>query len=134
ETEKKFLDSKYLTSVYFHSFYPAKEKIIRIKVPDWLDLDIREFNFEGYKVIKQKTTEKNMVVYSYKLQNIETLKDETRSIGPAYLFPHLVLVVKSFNYDGKTEKGFADAGDLYRWYSYLYKKCINKPDELKGKV
>ena len=134
ETEKKFLDSKYLTSVYFHSFYPAKEKIIRIKVPDWLELDIREFNFEGYKVVKQKTTEKNMVIYSFKLQNIEALKDEARAIGPAYQFPHLVLVVKSFNYDGKTEKGFADAGDLYRWYSYLYKKCINKPDELKAKV
>lgn len=134
ETEKKFFDSKYLTSVYFHSFYPAKEKIVRIRVPDWLELDIREFNFEGYKVTKQKTTEKNMVVYSFKLQNIEAMKDESRAIGPAYQFPHLVLVVKSFNYEGKTEKGFADAGDLYNWYRFLYKKSINKPDELKAKV
>ena len=54
ETEKKYLDSKYLTSVYFHSFYPAKEKIIRVKVPDWLELDLREYNFADYKVTKQK--------------------------------------------------------------------------------
>ncbi len=134
ETEKKFFDSKYLTSVYFHSFFPAKEKIIRIKVPDWLQLDIREFNFEGYKITKQKTPEKNATVYTYRLQNVETMKDEPRSVGPAYLFPHLVLVVKSFTSDGKTEKGFADAGDLYRWYNYLYRKCNNKPDELKAKV
>jgi hypothetical protein len=134
ETEKKFFDSKYLTSVYFHSFYPAKEKVVRIKVPDWLHLDIREFNFEGYKVVKQKTTEKNMTVYTFKVQNIEAIKNESRAIGAAYSFPHLVLVVKSFDYDGKTEKGFGDAGDLYRWYNYLYKKCVNKPDELKAKV
>jgi len=134
ETEKKYLDSKYLTSVYFHSFFPAKEKIIRIKVPDWLQLDIREFNFDGYKVVKQKTTEKNLTVYTFRLQNIDAMKNESRAPGPAFLFPHLVLVVKGFDYDGKKEKGFGDAGDLYNWYNYLYKKCVNKPDELKAKV
>jgi hypothetical protein len=134
ETEKKYLDSKYLTSVYFHSFFPAKEKIIRIKVPEWLQLDIREFNFEGYKVIKGKSAEKGMMVYTFKLQNLEAVKNENRAIGMAYQFPHLVLVVKSFNSEGKNEKGFADVGDLYNWYNYLYKKSVNKPDEFKAKV
>lgn len=134
ETEKKYLDSKYLTSVYFHTWFPAKEKVIRIKVPDWLQLDIREFNFEGYKIIRQKTQEKNTTIYSFKLQNVAAVKNENRSPGMAYEWPHLVLVVKSFVNDGKQEKGFGDAGDLYSWYKYLYKKCVNKPEELKAKV
>ncbi|MBL7730103.1 MAG: transglutaminase domain-containing protein [Chitinophagaceae bacterium] len=62
------------------------------------------------------------------------MKSEPRSIGVAYQYPHLILVVKSFNYDGKSEKGFGDVGDLYNWYKYLYNKCVNKPDELKAKV
>jgi hypothetical protein len=62
ESEKKYFDSKYLTSIYFHSYFAEKEKIIRIKVPDWLQLEIREFNFSGYKVEKQKTQEKNTTV------------------------------------------------------------------------
>ncbi len=134
ETEKKYLDSKYLTGIYFHSWYPAKEKIIRIVVPDWLQLDIREFNFEGYKVVKQKTQEKNTTTYTYKLQNLDAIKSESRSMGIAWLWPHLVLVVKSFNSDGKPEKGFGDVGDLYNWYKYLYLKCDNQPDQLKAKV
>jgi transglutaminase-like putative cysteine protease len=134
ETEKKFLDSKYLTAAYFHSFYPAKEKLITVKVPDWLQLDIREFNFAGYKITKSKTTEKNLTVYSFRVQNPEAMKDEPRAIGAAYLFPHIVFVVKSFVYEGKTEKGFGDAGDLYKWYNYLYKKAGNKTDDLKAKV
>ena len=134
ETEKKYLDSKYLTSVYFHSWFPAKEKIIRVKVPDWLQIDIREFNFEGYKVTKQKSQEKGATVYTFRLQNITAMKNEPRAIGAAYQYPHIVLVVKSFSMDGKTEKGFADVGDLYNWYNYLYKKSINKPEELKAKV
>jgi hypothetical protein len=134
ETEKKFFDSKYLSNIYFHSWFPAKEKIVKIVVPDWLELDIREFNFEGYKVIKQKSQEKNSTVYTFKLTNLQAMKTESRSVGAAFTWPHLVLVVKSFSYDGKKEKGFGDVGDLYSWYQYLYKKCVNKPDELKAKV
>lgn len=134
ETEKLYYDSKYLTSAYFHSFYPAKEKVIRVKVPDWLELDIREFNFGDYKVTRQKTTEKGMTIYTYKLQNVPAIKNEDRAIGMAYQFPHLVFVVKSFTNDGTKEKGFADVGDLYNWYKYLYSKSNNKPEELKSKV
>ena len=134
ETEKKYFDSKYLTTIYFHSWFPVKEKIIRIKVPDWLELDIREFNFVNYKITKQKTQEKGVTIYTFKLQNLTGMKNEERAIGAAYTYPHLVLVVKSFTTDGKKEKGFSDAGDLYNWYNYLYKKCVNKPDELKAKV
>ena len=134
ETEKKYFDSKYLTSIYFHSWFPAKEKVVTIKVPDWMQLDIREFNFEGYKVTRQKGQEKGLTVYTFKMQNLTAMKSEPRSIGAAYQYPHLVLVVKSFNYDGKSEKGFGDVGDLYNWYKYLYNKCVNKPDELKTKV
>jgi hypothetical protein len=36
------------------------------------------------------------------------MKSESRSIGAAFTWPHLVLVVKSFSNDGKTEKGFGD--------------------------
>lgn len=134
ETEKKYFDSKYLTTVYFHSWFPAKEKIIRFKVPDWLQLDIREFNFEGFKVTKQKIQEKGATVYSYKLTNVETMKNERRAMGAAYQWPHVVLVVKSFNYDGKEEKGFGSVADLYSWYNYLYKKSVNKNDDFKAKV
>ncbi len=134
ETEKKYTDSKYLTSAYFHTWYPAKEKIIRIKVPDWLQLDIREFNFEGFKISKQKIQEKGFTVYTYKLQNIPALKNESRALGMAYQWPHLMFVVKSFTTDGKEEKGFGSVADLYNWYSYLYNKCVNKPEELKAKV
>jgi transglutaminase-like putative cysteine protease len=134
ETEKRFSDSKYLTNIYFHSWFPAKEKIVRIVVPDWLQLDIREFNFGDYKVIKQKSQEKNATVYTFKLTNLQAMKSENRAVGSAFTWPHLVLVVKSFSYDGKTEKGFGDVGDLYNWYQYLYKKVVNKPDEMKAKV
>ena len=134
ETEKKYLDCKYLTSEYFHTWFPAKEKIIRVRIPEWLDLDIREFNFEGHKITKQKTQEKGETIITYRIQNLVAMKNERRAVGLAYQYPHIVFVVKSFNFEGRKEKGFGDVGDLYGWYNYLYKKCVNKPEELKAKV
>lgn len=134
ETEKTYFDSKYLTSVYFHSYFPSKEKVIRIKVPDWLKIDIREFNFAGYKVQKRKEAEKNATVYVYTLQNVETIKNENRAIGRAFQWPHLVLVVNSFSDGSQTTPGFKDVSDLYSWYNYLYKKSGNKTEELRTKV
>jgi transglutaminase-like putative cysteine protease len=134
ETEKKIFDSKYFTSLYFHTYFPVKEKIIRIKVPDWLVVDFREFNFEGYKIEKKKKQEKNYTLYTYRLQNIPAMKNEENSIGSAYQWPHIIPVVQSFTIDGNTVQGFKDVSDLYKWYSYLCKKSNNKPDDLKAKV
>jgi hypothetical protein len=134
ETEKKFFDSKYLTSIFFHSYFPVKERIIRVVVPDWAKVELREFNFEGYKVQRQKVAEKNGTAYIFKLTNLQAIKNEDKAIGRAYQWPHIVVVVNSFTNDGKEEKAFKDVADLYKWYNYLYKKCDNKPEELKAKV
>ena len=134
ETEKKYFDSKYLTSIFFHTYFPVKERVIKVIVPDWMKVELREFNFEGYKIIKQKVPEKNGTAYVFKLTNLSAIKNESRAIGRAYQWPHIVLVVNSFTHDGKEEKGFKDVSDLYKWYNYLYKKTNNKPDELKSKV
>ena len=103
-------------------------------VPDWMKVELREFNFEGYKVQKQKSQEKNGMVYTFKLTNLPAIKNEDKAIGRAYQWPHIVLIVNSFTNDGKEEKVFKDVSDLYKWYSYLYKKCDNKPEEFKAKV
>ena len=134
ETEKKYFDSKYLTSIFFHTYFPVKERVIKVIVPDWMKVELREFNFEGYKVTRQKMQERNGTAYIFKINNLVAIKNESRAIGRAFQWPHIVLVVNSFNYDGKEEKGFKDVADLYKWYNYLYKKCDNKPGELKAKV
>jgi len=134
ETEKKFFDSKYLTSIFFHSYFPVKERVIKVIVPDWMKAELREFNFEGYKVRKQKQPEKGGTAYIFTLTNLPAIKNESRAIGRAFQWPHVVLIVNSFTNDGKEEKGFKDVSDLYRWYNYLYKKCDNKPEEFKSKV
>jgi hypothetical protein len=134
EVEKKINDSKYLTRVMFHSGDAIGEKTIRLKVPSWLQLDIREMNFAGYKVEKTQETEGKKTVYSFTMKDLPPILSEKSALPAAYTLPHIIVLVKSFDADGKQYKGFENVSDLYKWYNLLYKKCDNKVESIKSKA
>jgi transglutaminase-like putative cysteine protease len=134
EVQKKYHDSKYLTRVMFHSYYPIKEKIIRFKVPSWLQLDIREINFAGFKVEKKQEQEGKYTVYTYRMTDLPPLNSEDHALPIAYTWPHLIVLVKSFTANGAQQKGFENAADLYQWYRFLYGQCNNQTAAFKSKA
>ena len=134
EVEKEFKDAKYLTRVLFHSNYATSEKIIRFKVPAGIQLDLREMNFAGYTITKSTETEGKKTVYTFKMKDLPKLSNEENALPVGYTFPHIIVLVKSYEVDGKQEKGFESAADLYKWYQYLYAKGDNKTATLKPKV
>ena len=134
EVEKEFKDAKYLTRVLFHSNYATSEKIIRFKVPAGIQLDLREMNFAGYTITKSTETEGKKTVYTFKMKDLPKLSNEENALPVGYTFPHIIVLVKSYEVDGKQEKGFESAADLYKWYQYLYAKADNKTATLKPKV
>ena len=134
EVEKKINDAKYLTRVAFHSNYATGEKIIRFRVPSYIQLDLREMNFNGYKVTKSTETEGKKTVYTFTMKELPPMLNEDNALPEAYTFPHIIVLVKSFDAEGKTQKGFESSADLYNWYQYLYTKCNNQTATLKSKV
>lgn len=134
EFTELYSDSKYFTRLYFHQPFAIKEHKIRLVIPPWLELDIREMNFEGFKIVKQNTTEAGQKVITYSIQNVEPVLKEDHAAGWAFQWPHLVITVKKWDNNGKLTNGFEGIGDLYKWYKKLYDKCDNKPAELKETV
>jgi len=134
EVEKKYLDIKYLTRTLFNSDYPIRERVIRFKVPAWLQLDLREINFEGYKVEKSTDTEGKKTVYTFRMKDLPAIPSEPNALSPLYTVPHIMVLLKSFEADGKQQQGFQSAADLYNWYNYLYKKANNQPAAFKAKT
>lgn len=134
EVEKRINDSKYLTRVMFHSGDAIGEKTIRLKVPSWLQLDIREMNFAGYKVEKTQETEGKKTVYTFTMKDLPPILSEKSALPAAYTLPHIIVLVKSFDADGKQYKGFENVSDLYKWYNLLYKKCDNQVASIKAKA
>lgn len=130
--KKVYADGKYLTRVFFHENYPVKEQAYEFKVPDWLKVDFKLVNFEGYKVEKTETAKKNYTSYVFVMKGLPPLKEEYKSIGAAYTHPHIIITIRSFENKGESLKGFDKVDDVYSWNNRLYGMAGNVNETLKS--
>ena len=130
----EFTDAKYLTRVFFHEGIPVRNKTISFQVPSWLELDITEKNFEGYKIRKEVKKDKTTTTYTYIADNLAGIKQEASSLARSYYLPHLIITVRSYTIAGKKYNGLKTLDDMYAWYNLLYKKAGNNTDVLKTQV
>ncbi|MDF2190151.1 transglutaminase domain-containing protein [Paraflavitalea sp. CAU 1676] len=130
--KKEYTDAKYLTRIFFHSFYPIKEQVIEFKVPEWLSIDFKTFNFEGAKIEKKQTQKGGYTNYVFIMKDLPARTSEFKQIGKAYTDPHIVIQVKSFEAKGEVLQGFDKVNDVYNWNNRLYKMANNDPEKLKA--
>jgi len=129
--KKEYLDGKYLTRLFFNMPYPVKEEVYEFKVPDWLSVDFKSMNFDGYKIDKKETKKGGYINYVFTMKDIPAIAHEFKSVGRAYREPHIVIQIKSFESKGETLKGFDTVNDTYNWNNKLYKLAGNETGKLK---
>ena len=133
ETTKQFNDVKYLTSVYFHEDLPASFKKVSFIVPEWMEVELKEFNFEPFSVKKSKKylPDRKAYQYIYEVSNLKSLSKEHFMPGNSHVYPHILVLAKSFTKNKKRQTLLASTDDLYAWYSSLANQVQNKPQNLK---
>jgi len=132
--KKTYSDGKYLTRLFFHTAFATKERIIEFKVPEWLTVDFKKMNFEGFKVEIKETKKGGYTNYVFIANELPAYKNEYRSIGRATTEPHIIVQIRSFETKGETLKGFDKVDDVYQWNNRLYLMAGNEPDNLKPLV
>ncbi|MEX6687841.1 transglutaminase-like domain-containing protein [Danxiaibacter flavus] len=132
--EAQYTDAKYLTRVFFHESFPVKQAVISFKVPSWLELEVLEKNFEGYKIRKETQKGKDFTVYKYTATDMSGIKHEAMSLARPFYLPHLIITVKSFTLNNQKINGFKSVDDIYAWYNFLYRKAQNNIDAIKAQV
>jgi len=134
--DKKFEDVKYFTSFYFNDEYPVLKKKVTITIPSWLNVELKEMNFNDFPIVKKQTTDskKNTTTITYEYNDIPALLDEVKSPGRSYLYPHVLVIAKSAEINGKKITLFNETADLYAWYRSLTKQLNNSSDPFKAKV
>jgi len=132
--KKIYSDGKYLTRLFFNSAYPTKERILEFKVPDWLTVEFKKMNFEGFKVEVTETKKGGYTNYVFIARDLPAYKNEYRRIGRASTDPHIVVQIKSFEAKGEVLKGFDKVDDVYQWNNRLYEMAGNDKEKLKATV
>ncbi len=137
ELEKNYKDIKYYTVYYFNDDHPVVNKEIEFSVPNWLNIELKEFNFEGFNIKKTivQDPKKQSTTYTYKVENLNAFSNEENAPGKSYTYPHIMLVAKSFTDKNSNEVPlFKTTADLYKWYKSLVNLMKDDKTVLQEKV
>ncbi len=133
--QKTIKDVKYLTSVYFQSSLPIFERIISFEIPDWMDVELVERNFEGYDVKKTVDRSKDASIHTFSFQDVPPRKEDIYLPGPTHSLPHILVLSKGYaNADGQRLNLLSSTADLYNWYRTLVSSVDNDLETVRPLV
>lgn len=134
EYEKIFTDVKFLDPLYFGAPHPVSSSQIKIDVPDWLELNIQELNFDKEKPSFLEEDLGSVTTYTYTLKDIKTHDAFSRVPRRNKLNAHLILIPASYTNNGQQKDLMKEVDDLYEWYASLVQEVDNENEKLKSIV
>lgn len=131
---KTILDPHYFTGVHFMEPQSILDQEIKIIVPSWMKVELKEFNFSNYSIRKNVTTEGDETVYTYTMKDLPAIIREQSAPGFTYYAPHVLVMSKS----AETKEGrltyFNTLKDQYNWYHKLVLQTGNDEKIIKEKT
>lgn len=134
KSEKIYNDPKYLTKVFFHDQDPAEKREISFVIPDGINIDLVERNFDGFEIKKQVSMVQGKQVYTYSVNKIEAFKSESNSLGLLHHYPHIIVVSRDFSTAAGKVTVLSSVDDLYAWYSELVNQVNVDPESFSAEV
>jgi hypothetical protein len=61
----EYTDAKYLTKIWFNTYYPIKEQNITFKVPEWLQVEFVGYHLDGYEIQKTQQKKGSSIIYNF---------------------------------------------------------------------
>lgn len=130
--KKIFKDPRYFSAIYLVEPFFIQSKTIKVNVPDWIEIELIEKNFSN-NITKSVTKKGTFTEYSYTITNQKQAKSESNMQGRSYIYPHLLVRVKSANLQGITERYFDTLDDQYAWYKKITQTMTNDEQVIKSK-
>jgi hypothetical protein len=132
--KKTTLDPHYFTSIYFMDEQMIQEQEIKIIVPSWMKLEIKEYNFKQFNVKKNVSPDGDETVYTYTMNNIPAMNNERSAPGPSYFTPHILVLCKSAEPKDEKYVYFNTVKEQYDWYKNLVSQIGNDEKLVKDKT
>lgn len=132
--EKTTIDPHYFTAIYFMEEQAVEEQEIKLVVPSWMQLEIKEYNFKTYGIEKTTVQRGEETVYTYTMKNIPTMSSEHDAPGPSYYAPHILVLCKSAQPGNEKYVYFNTVKEQYAWYKKLVKEIGNDEKIIKEKT
>lgn len=117
--KKTTKDPRYFTNIFFTENHAIEEQEVKLYVPEWMSLDIKEYNFKQYNIQKATVQGTGETVYTYTMKNIPQIKQEASAPGYTYFAPHILVLCKSAQPKDISITYFKTLKEQYNWYQSL---------------
>jgi hypothetical protein len=135
KSEQTILDPRYFTKVPFQSFLSGKNRKIKVVWPEWVEIELVEFNFEGWVIQKNEGVANGKKFVEYQLEWLNKIPDEESKPHFTQYVPHIVPLTKSYRTPEATVLNvLSSTEDLYQWYKQLISGVKNHPETLEELV
>lgn len=131
---KQYNDMRYLTNFYITRSKPSLKRVISIEIPDNMEIDLLPFYLEDHEVKYTKIKSKKGYIHTYTANNVDAYDNSPGLPGHSYIYPHVLVLPKSYEKNGKKIALFRDTKDQYGWYKSLVDKIGNDNQDLKATV
>jgi len=130
---KKYNDLQSLLFIPISDDQYIKKKIIRFEVPDWMEIDLTERNFDINIQKETKRDDKSRTnTYIYTIENQKAITYEENM--PDYTYPYLLIIPRSVMVDGLKQPLFNNLDQLYAWLHNYVLMSGNDEDIVKQKA
>lgn len=131
---KTTLDPRYFTNIFFNESELIENQEIRLVVPSWMQIDIKEYNFKKYSVKKEVTKNGDETIYTYRMSDLPRTPRERSAPGMTYYAPHILVMCKSARPKGETYTYFKTLKEQYGWYRHLVEQIGDDEKLIKEKT
>lgn len=136
-TTKVIEDPRYFTKINLQSFISGKKRVVKVKWPESIDVELRNFNFNRYDIVQKDISEGSFSIMQYEWNWADGFaSDEENQVSTAYDSPHIVPITKGY-IQPITKENISilrDISDLYGWYRSLISKVWNDETVLQELV
>lgn len=129
--KKTILDPRYFTNIFFMDREEIMTQEVKLIVPSWMQVEIKEFNFEKYSIQKSVSQGGDATIYTYSMKNMPAMRNEISSPGPTYYVPHILVLSKSAQVKGTSYEYFKTVKEQYDWYKNLIKQIGDEEKVVK---
>jgi len=124
-------DARYLTKVFLQTPLYNKERFIEFKIPDNVEIELKEMHFEGYTIKKETEHKNDYTLIRYSVSDLHGFPNEEDMPALAHFAPHVLVLVKSQTINGKKENILSNTQDLYTWYAKLKSGVDNDASKIE---
>jgi len=119
DSKIRYLDPKYLTTVYFQSNNPTRSRIIEFVIPEFVEVEFVEYNFDELDIKRTEYTANGIKTIRYETSLLDKFSDNPNTPGHSYYMPHLMVLTKYYTVNGLKKDVLSTTSSLYSWYKSL---------------